>query len=128
MYNLNRFLLLWENTKSWDRRRQRHPQLSWSHNQNAWKRRVIKGHLYRNDYRWWWNYHIFGKDSKYNIGTFDDLLKTVYSKNMISAVAITNDDTTYDESIKFDRFITLQICYVLNKKGIKSIFDESIIF
>ena len=51
----------------------------------------------------------FGKDSKYDIRTFDNILKTVYSKNMVSAVAITTNDTTYDESVKFNRFITSMI-------------------
>jgi hypothetical protein len=45
----------------------------------------------------------------YDINALDNLLKTVYSKNMRSAAAITNDDTTYDESIKFNRFITSMI-------------------
>ena len=52
---------------------------------------------------------IFGKDSKYGIVAFDNMMKTVYSKNMISAIAITNDDTTHDESIKFNRYITSMI-------------------
>ena len=47
----------------------------------------------------------FRKDN-YDTTTFDNILKTVFSENMKSAVAIINDETTYDESVKFDRFIT----------------------
>ena len=63
--------------------------------------------------------NIFGKDSKYNTITFDDILKTVYSKNMKSAVSITNDDTTYDETDKFDRFITSMIQNVVPEDIVK---------
>jgi hypothetical protein len=48
---------------------------------------------------------IFRK-ANYDTTTFDNILKTVYSKKMKSAVAITNDKNTYDESVKFNRFIT----------------------
>ena len=51
---------------------------------------------------------IFRK-ANYDTTTFDNILKTVYSENMKSAVAITNDKNTYDESVKFNRFITSMI-------------------
>ncbi len=45
-------------------------------------------------------------NANYDINALDKLLKIVFSKNMVSGVAITNDDTTYDESNKFTRFAT----------------------
>jgi hypothetical protein len=61
----------------------------------------------------------FGKDNKYNTVTFDNILKTVYSKNMVSAVAITNDDTIYNETDKFNRFIASMIQNVSHEDIIK---------